>query len=90
MRWLVGLLMLAGCATTPERVVVEVPITRWVPIPSELTAPCAIADGALRDVIEVARQRKESLKRCNQQLHAIENIRGEGPSQGKKHEPQSN
>jgi hypothetical protein len=76
MRWPVGLLILAGCTATPERVVVEVPVTRWVPIPSELTAPCVIADGDLRDVIEVARQRKESLKRCNQQLRAIENIRG--------------
>lgn len=76
MRWLVGLLILTGCATTPERVVVEVPVTRWVPIPSELTRPVPIADGPLRDIIEVARLRKEALKQANNQLRAIEEIKG--------------
>lgn len=71
---------LAGCAGTPEPrpfvapEVIEVPVTRYVPVPAELTEPCpvpAIKGRTVGDVVDAANARKLALDRCNAQLDAI-------------------
>lgn len=75
MRQLLGLLILlgAGCATDPviRTEIVELPVTKFVPIKADLLVPCAIAEGPLSQVIDVARERKAALVACNGQLDAI-------------------
>jgi hypothetical protein len=70
MRLALGLLILAGCGPT-KPTVVEVPVTKFVPLDAALLVPCAIATGPLADVIEVARERRAALETCNAQLDAI-------------------
>lgn len=71
---------LAGCASAPEPCpfvapeVIEVPVTRYVPVPVELTEPCpvpAIKGRTVGDVVDAANARKLALDRCNAQLDAI-------------------
>lgn len=73
---------LAGCASTPDPEprpfvapdIIEVPVTRFVPLPEEWTRRCpvpAIKGRAVGDVVEAANARKLALDRCNAQLDAI-------------------
>lgn len=66
-------LALVACAHKPiiEARVVELPVTKFVPIDAALLVPCAIAEGPLSRVIDVARERKAALETCNGQLEAI-------------------
>lgn len=82
MRGFLGLLtlLLAGCASTPviQAEVVELPVTKFVPIDSSLLVPCAIAEGPLSQVIDLARERKAALETCNGQLEAIRALQPKG------------
>ena len=73
MRYALGLLILAGCSPTKPDVI-EVPVTKFVPLDAALLVPCAIATGTLAQVIEVARDRRASLEACNAQLDAIREL----------------
>jgi hypothetical protein len=69
-----AVLLLAACC--PVRVVTKpVPVTRDVvriePVPDVLTAPHAVAEGALADCPVVAAQRKAELQACNGDKAAI-------------------
>lgn len=73
-----ALLALAGCATAPKASpqveLIEVPVRQYVPVSHELRAllaPCPIATGPLREVVRVARLRREGLERCNGDKAAI-------------------
>jgi hypothetical protein len=81
--WLQGVLVMAvlavaavACAHKPlvKTEVVELPVTKFVPIDAKLLVPCVIATGPLSEVIDVARRRKESLETCNGQLDAIRKL----------------
>lgn len=75
MRLVLGLLILAaaGCASSgpPKAETVVLPVTKFVPIDAALLVPCPIATGPLSAVLDVARERKTALERCNAQLDAI-------------------
>lgn len=69
-----ALLALSACGTAGKRQapppveVVEIPVSRYVEVSAavrKLLAPCPIATGPLRDVVEVARLRREQLEACN-------------------------
>lgn len=91
MRRCLGLLIavaaLTGCQRAPVKPapqIVHVPITRYVPIPRELTAPVPIEEPATRTVAEavrVARARKAALQQANAQLKAIRDL-GDPPTTG--------
>lgn len=75
-----ALLALAACSTTlpreapPAVEVVEIPVSRYVEVSAamrKLLAPCPIAAGPLRDVVEVARLRREQLEACNGDKAAV-------------------
>lgn len=75
-----ALLALTACASTDKRElppaveVVELPVSRYVEVSAavrKLLAPCPIATGPLRDVVEVARLRREQLEACNGDKAAI-------------------
>ncbi len=77
--------LLAGCTpggVKPDLPAATLPVETetvrqvFVPIKPELTVDCAIADGPVSAVIEVARQRKESLQACNGRLRQIRAIQG--------------
>ncbi len=79
---------LAGCAGTPPRPVapdvVQVPVTRYVPIPETLTAPCPIAgpkDMTVGEAVRIARERRRALEACNAQLRQIRAVQG-SPADG--------
>lgn len=78
MRRVLGLLILAaaGCTTPgpPKAETVVLPVTKFVPIDAKLLVPCAIAAGPLSAILDVARERKASLERCNAQLDAIRSL----------------
>lgn len=82
MRQFLGLLTLAlvACASDPviKTEVVELPVTKFVPIDAALLVPCAIAEGPLSRVIDVARERKAALETCNGQLDAIRALQPKG------------
>ena len=80
---LAPLLALAGCASAPQRValpaVVQVPGTRYVPIPAALTVPCPIAEPkalTVGEAVGIARERKRALQVCNAQLDQIRALQG--------------
>lgn len=75
-----ALLALTACASTgkgkipPAVELVEIPVSRYVEVSTavrKLLAPCPIAVGPLRDVVEVARLRREQLEACNGDKAAI-------------------
>lgn len=74
--------LLAAGSCTKRDVVIDtrppVTITQriFVPVDPKLTAPCAIAEGTLAQVIDVARARKASLEECNGKLKAISGLQG--------------
>lgn len=73
---IVILLVLAGCKTCPEKppVIVKVPIRTTVPVPAELTAPCAVAraqDRTVEAVVSAYNANVEHLDACNQRMTEI-------------------
>ena len=59
--------------------VIAVSVPTYVPIPSELAAPCKIAkpkDNTVRSAVEVAIERRFALEQCNDELAAIRAIQG--------------
>ncbi|GAA0721403.1 Rz1-like lysis system protein LysC [Dokdonella soli] len=79
MRCCIGLLILALAACAPAPVkppqVVQVTVTKYVPVPADLTAPCPIAKPAantVQEAVRVARERRASIEKCNGQLEAIQ------------------
>ena len=74
--------LLSGCATCPDRpfvapTVVEVPVTRYVPVPDALTEPCpvpAVKGRTVGQVVDAANARKLALDRCNAQLRSIRGL----------------
>lgn len=82
MRHLLGLLILllaAACGREPlvKTEVVELPVTKFVPIDAKLLVPCAIAEGPLSAILDVARERKAALETCNDQLRQIRDLQPE-------------
>lgn len=83
MRYLIALaaLTLAGCATAPAKPaipqVVQVVVTKYVPVPAALTQPCPIAElttGTGFDALAVGHARKLSLEDCNDRLGKIRQL----------------
>lgn len=80
-------LLLAGCKSAPTArlfvapEVVEVPVTRYVDLPAEMTRECPINRPASRkvgDVVTAYNRNVVSLQRCNAQLKAIRDAQTEG------------
>ncbi|HEY4529370.1 MAG TPA: hypothetical protein VIG97_03425 [Luteimonas sp.] len=76
-----ALLALAGCTTTPERVVVPeivtVPVKEYVPVPEALTRECPAAelkDRTVEAVVEASNARKVCLDQVNGQLRKIKGL----------------
>lgn len=77
-------LLLPACASKPPEprpfvapTVIEVPVTRYVPVPAALTAPCQappLAGRTVADVVAASNARKLALDRCNAQLRAIRQL----------------
>ena len=77
----VALLLLAGCQSAPERIVVpevvHVTVPKYITPPAELTRPCPVAElqgRTVADVVEAANARKVALEQCNEQLRQIRNL----------------
>lgn len=72
-------LLLAACVREPlvKTEVVELPVTKFVPIDAKLLVPCAIAEGPLSAILDVARERKAALETCNDQLRQIRDLQPE-------------
>lgn len=75
------LLVLAGCASTPDvprlPEIVRVPVETIVPVPAALTAPCdevAKADNTIGEAIRLANARLASLQACNKRLAEIREL----------------
>ena len=73
--------LLTGCATAPAKPVipqvVQVLVTKFVPVPSALTEPCPIAEmttGTGFDALAVGHARKLSLEDCNDRLQKIRGL----------------
>lgn len=73
-------LALAGCKSTPQArpfvapEIVEVPVTKHVSLPPEMTRECQITRAASRkvgDVVTAYNRNIVSLQKCNAQLKAI-------------------
>lgn len=83
----VGLLCGFGSCSrkpAPPRVeVVELPVSKLVAIPSELTEPCAIAEGPRSEVFRVARERKASLQECSGRMQRIRELSDKAAEQAK-------
>lgn len=61
----------------PAPIIIRVPEVRYVPIPDEMTEACRwVADGALQDVLVVARGRRQCLERYESQLRQIRAAQG--------------
>lgn len=74
-------LLLAGCQSAPERIVVpevvHVTVPKYITPPAELTRPCPVAElqgRTVADVVEAANARKVALQQCNEQLRQIRNL----------------
>ena len=83
------LLLLAGCASAPpppEKIevphLVKVPVTQYVPVPSELTEPCPIKRAGVRTVEAVVaayNANVSALEACNADKAAIRKLEGSAP-----------
>lgn len=76
---------IAGCATTPcvpsPPQIVHVTVTKYVPIPIDLTAPIATPkpqDATVVECVNVNIQRSAAIGQCNAQLRAIRKLQPEG------------
>lgn len=77
----IAALALTGCATTPcvppPPQIVKVTVTKYVPIPIELTAPVALPkpqDATVVECVRVNIQRAAAIGQCNSQLKAIQDL----------------
>lgn len=76
---------LTGCASLPSPIppapmVVEVPVTRYVPVPDNLLQPCRwVRDALPSQVFDVAAGRRRCLEIYESDREAIRSIRG-GPT----------
>lgn len=73
------LLLLVGCASTPEETTPEIKVEpllvrQFVPLDPKLVVPCAIAEGKLSEILDIAKARKVSLEECNNRLEQIRNL----------------
>ena len=73
--------LLAGCTTAPVRPVmpqtVQVVVTKYIPVPAQLTAPCPVAElttGTGFDALAVGHQRKLSLQDCDDRMTKIRGL----------------
>lgn len=73
--------VLAGCQSAPERIVVpevvHVTVPKYITPPAELTRPCPVAElqgRTVADVVEAANARKVALEQCNEQLWQIRKL----------------
>ena len=71
-------LLVAGCGRENLRIdppkIVQVEVTKFVPVPDELTEPCAVyapAEQTYAEAKRLALLRLESLKECNARLARI-------------------
>jgi hypothetical protein len=79
---LIVLLALPACVPVKPKPpvvpqIVQVPVTKYVPVPAELTAACPKAKPEKRTVAEavrVAKARGDALDQCNAQLDAIRKL----------------
>ena len=76
-------LLLAACGRENLRVppprIVQVEVTKYVPVPDELTAPCTLyapAEQTYAEAKRLALVRLESLKECNGRLARIRALGG--------------
>jgi hypothetical protein len=77
----IAVLAVAGCTTAPTKPVmpqtVQVVVTRYIPVPDALTAPCTIAQlttGTGFDALAVGHARGVSLADCNRRIRAIRDL----------------
>ncbi len=75
--------VLAGCKSAPEvrpfvaPTIIEVPVTKYVPLPEGLTRPCPLSKAKTRkvgDVVDAYNRNVLSLTQCNKQLDAIRGL----------------
>lgn len=78
---LAAVLVLVGCKSTPERIVVPeivtVPVREYVPVPDGLTQQCPAAElkgRTVEAVVEASNARKICLDRVNGQLRRIREL----------------
>lgn len=78
---LIAALTLAGCQSTPERIivpeVVHVTVDRYIQPPAELTRPCVsppLEERTVEAVVEAANARKLCEDRLNSQLRQIREL----------------
>ena len=83
------LLMAAQCSTTPERPtipkVVEVPVTKYVPVPADLARDCT-DEAPLRQTVgeaeRLANARKVYLDECTKRMRQIRGLPVDPPAAG--------
>jgi hypothetical protein len=81
------LLVLAGCASAPPApepvpALIKVPVTKYVPVPADLTKPCPIQRAKARTVEAVVaayNANVTSLQGCNADKAAIRKLEGSAP-----------
>ena len=78
---ILAVIMLAGCKTAPERVVVpeivKVPVREYVPVPDKLTEPCVspeLNERTVEAVVSAANARKVCEDRLNGQMRQIRKL----------------
>ncbi len=72
-------LLLGACAQQPCKApkVVQVTVTKYVPVPAQLTAPVPTAkptEGTVAECVDIAVQRAAAIGHCNAQLQAIRQL----------------
>lgn len=76
-----GIVLLGGCQTA-ERLpelpkVVEVQVTKYVPVPENLTKPCdeiTKSDNTVGEAVRLANSRLESIRECNGRMEKIRSL----------------
>lgn len=78
---IIAVLLLAGCQSVPETVVVpevvHVTVPKYITPPAEMTRPCPVHElegRTVEAVVEAANARKIALDRCNEQLRRIREL----------------
>lgn len=78
---LIAALALSGCQSAPKPIqppkVVEVPVTKIVPVPAELTGPCrqpAKQDNSVAEAVRLANERKAALDECSGRMARIRSL----------------
>lgn len=82
------LLAMAGCASAPPPApepvptLIKVPVTRYVPVPAELTEPCPIkraTERTVEAVVSAYNANVSALEACNADKAAIRKLEGSAP-----------